>query len=72
MVKLEGDKYNLRIIPNDVKATVTIVDNNVNVTNLLSIEEGIDKNNNPIINYIYTLNNIIQTHNLVITCITHH
>ena len=68
MVKLEGHNYDLTIVPNDPTATVTLTDNNVDVTSSLGYEEGTDKYNNLVVNYTYKLTNIQATHSLVVTC----
>ena len=70
VVKLEGDSYMLRIVPNNANATVTIKDNNVDRTSLLEYEEGQDKSGNKVANYIYRLTNIMAAHNLIIICAT--
>jgi len=70
VVKLDGDSYNLTIVPNDPHATVSITDNNIDRTSLLQYEEGQDKNGNTIVNYTYNLSNISATHTLVINCVS--
>lgn len=70
MVQLPGDSYRLVIVPNNVSDTITITDNNVNVTSSLerkdiTIEkEGVQTT---VVNYIYILDNIQATHNLYVT-----
>lgn len=66
IVVLEGDNYVLNIIPDDTGATITLKDNNVNVTSSLTREDGFDKNGNLIVNYKYSLTNIQATHGLVV------
>lgn len=68
VVKLEGDSYRLVIVPNDPDATVSLVDNNVNRTNQLTLEEGQDKYGNRVVNYIYSLSNITAAHTINVTC----
>lgn len=68
MVKLEGDSYQLRIVPNDATATVTLKDNNVDRTSLLEYESTTDKYGNTVVNYTYKLTNITAAHTLVISC----
>ena len=68
VVKLDGDSYLLRIVPNDVNATVTLRDNNVDRTSLLEYEEGQDKSGNKVANYLYKLSNIGAAHTLIVTC----
>ena len=67
VVKLEGDSYLLRIVPNDASATVTLKDNNVDKTSSLEYESGTDKYGNTVVNYIYKLTNITAAHTLVVT-----
>ena len=66
-VKLPGDNYKLNIIPDNISDTVTITDNNVDVTASLIKETGTDKSGQPAVSYSYALSNIQTTHNLVIT-----
>ena len=68
VVKLDGDSYMLRIVPNDPNATVTLKDNNVDRTSLLEYESTQDKYGNTVVNYIYKLTNIIAEHTLAISC----
>lgn len=68
-VALPGDNYRLNIVPNNITDTVTITDNNINVTSNLEQETGTDKNGNPAVSYKYSLSNIQTTHTLIITCI---
>ena len=70
MVKLEGDSYQLRIVPNDANATVTLKDNNVDRTSLLEYESTTDKYGNTVVNYTYKLTNILATHTLLISCLS--
>jgi hypothetical protein len=66
-VKLAGDGYRINIVPNDVNAVVSIRDNNVDNTSLLEREDGTDKTGNPVVNYVYKLNDIRADHTLDIT-----
>lgn len=68
VVKLEGDSYMLRIVPDDANATVTLRDNNVDRTSLLEYESGTDKSGNPVANYIYNLTNITAAHTISVVC----
>lgn len=70
VVKLAGDSYMLRIVPNNANATVTLKDNNVDRTSLLEYESGTDKYGNTVVNYIYKLTNIAAAHTLTVTCAT--
>ena len=69
-IKLAGEDYKLIIVPNNNSATVTITDNNQDKTSSLVREEGQDKSGNTIVNYIYEINNITATHDLVVSCTT--
>ena len=68
VVKLDGDGYLLRIVPNDATATVTLRDNNVDRTSLLNYESTTDRYGNTIVNYTYELDNISAAHTIVVTC----
>lgn len=68
VVKLEGDSYQLRIVPDDPQATVTLLDNNVNRTSVLEYESGQDKYGNTVVNYTYKLTNITAAHTITVTC----
>lgn len=67
---MAGEDYKLIIVPNNNSATVTITDNNQDKTSSLVREEGQDKSGNTVVNYIYEINNIAATHNLVVSCST--
>lgn len=67
-VVLEGNAYQIAIIPDDYNATISLLDNNIDKTTSLQRVDGVDKNNNPIVNYIYTLTNITAAHTLSISC----
>lgn len=66
-VVLPGDNYRLNIVPNNINDTITITDNNTDVTASLVREEGVDKNNNPAVSYTYLLVNASAAHNIVVT-----
>lgn len=71
MVQLPGDYYTLVIVPDDYSYDVTVTDNNTNVTSQVQRkEEEITKDGNTytVVNYIYKLNNIQATHNIVVQC----
>lgn len=71
MVQLPGDNYSLTIVPDDYSYIVTVTDNNVDATaQVQTREEEITKDGNTytVINYIYKVNNIQATHNIVVTC----
>ena len=67
-VKLSGYDYRLVIVPNESTYTVTLSDNNTDVTSRLTREEGTDKSGGTVVNYIYELTNITATHTLVVGC----
>ena len=64
-VALSGDSYKVIAIPANVSDSVSLYDNNIDVTSSLEREDGYDKNNNPAVSYTYRLSNISATHNLV-------
>lgn len=71
MVQLAGDTYKLTIVPN-TGDTVSLTDNNVDVTSsLVRKEEIIEKEGQQItvVNYIYTLSNIQTGHTLNATSV---
>ena len=68
VVKLDGDSYMIRIVPDDPNATITLSDNNVDRTSSLEYESTQDKYGNTVVNYIYKLTNINAAHTLSITC----
>ena len=70
IVVLNGDDYHITVVPDDPDATVTMFDNGVDVTNSLEFEEGVDKNNNRIVNYVYRLTNIHAAHTLTVSCVS--
>lgn len=67
MVKLKGYSYSLTVVPDDANATVTVTDNNVDVSSSLVYEEGVDKSGNKVANYTYKISNVTAAHNLVVT-----
>lgn len=72
-VVLDGDDYKLVIVPNEINATVTLTDNNVDVTSSLErVESQTQKEGQSItyVNYVYRLSNISATHNLIINCVS--
>jgi hypothetical protein len=66
-VKLEGESYKINIVPNNITDIVTLTDNNI--TQTLTKEEGIDKNNNPIVSYNYKINSVTAAHTIIVTSI---
>lgn len=71
MVQLPGDYYTLTIVPDDYSYSVTVTDNNTDVTSQVQRkEEEVTKDGNTytVVNYIYKLNNIQATHNIFVQC----
>jgi len=68
MVVLENDSYSLTIIPDDISATVTLLDNGNDRTSYLTRLNGTNKDNEPIVNYVYNLSSINAAHNITISC----
>lgn len=64
-VVLQGDGYKVVMVPANVTDSVSLYDNNVDVTSNLEREDGYDKYNNPAVSYTYRLTNISATHTLV-------
>lgn len=68
MVKLQGDKYKLAVIPDNNSSTVVIKDNGITVSNAnITVETITDANNNTFTEYIYELNNITANHTLIVS-----
>lgn len=65
-VVLDGDSYKINIIPANVSDTITLMDNNVDVTSSLDRDQGLDKNGNPVVSYGYRLSGIHANHTLVV------
>ena len=70
MVELDGNSYVLTIVPDNVSATVTLLDNGNNRTSSLVRVDGVNKNNEPIVNYTYTIDAVTATHNITVSCDT--
>ncbi len=68
MVVLDNGSYKLVIVPDDINATVRITDNNVDRTSQLELVEGVDRQGNRIVNYIYQLSSVGAAHTLVVSC----
>lgn len=71
-VILQGDSYKLSIVPEDYNDTISIVDNNVDVTNSLEeVTSQIEKDGQTItvVNYIYRLSNVNATHTIQVTSV---
>jgi len=70
MVQLPGDSYRLTIAPKNSGDTITMTDNNVDVTNQLERKEVTTEKDGQtitVVNYIYRLSDIQATHNLVVS-----
>ena len=70
MVQLPGDSYRLTIAPKNSGDTITMTDNNVNVTSQLERKEITTEKDGQtitVVNYIYRLSDIQATHNLVVS-----
>ena len=70
MVQLPGDSYRLTIAPKNNSDTITIRDNNVDVTSQLERKEVTTEKDGQtitVVNYIYRLSDIQATHNLVVS-----
>lgn len=70
MVQLPGDSYKLTIVPKNNSESITLSDNNVDVTSQLERKEITTEKDGQtitVVNYIYRLSNIQATHNLVVS-----
>lgn len=68
MVELAGDTYKLTIVPENTGDTITVRDNNVDVTSSLERKEVVVEKSGQqvtVVNYIYTLTNVQTGHTLV-------
>lgn len=68
-VQLPGDNYNLTIVPDNPADTVTVRDNNVDVSAQLERKEVIiekDGQQVTVVNYFYLLPNVQTTHNITV------
>lgn len=73
MIQLPGDSYRLTIVPTNNGDTITITDNNVDVTSKLERKEVTTEKDGQtitVVNYIYRLSNIQETHNLVVSSVS--
>ena len=66
-VVLDQGDYKLTIIPDSIGATITVTDNNVDVTSQLITESYEDKSGNTVTNYIYNLNTVSANHTINVT-----
>ena len=70
MVQLLGDSYRLTIAPKNNSDSITLRDNNVDVTSQLERKEVTTEKDGQtitVVNYIYRLSNIQAIHNLVVS-----
>lgn len=70
MVQLPGDSYRLTIVPKNNSDSITLRDNNVDVTSQLERKEVTTEKDGQtitVVNYIYRLSDIQATHNLVVS-----
>lgn len=69
-VELEGDNYRLTIVPDDPSSSISVTDNDTNVTSQLTrVESQVEKDGATItyVNYIYALVDIRATHNIIVS-----
>lgn len=69
IVQLPGDTYRLVIVPENIGDTITVRDNNIDVTgSLVKKEETVQKEGSAVtvVNYIYTLSNIQTGHTIIV------
>lgn len=73
LVYLPGDSYQLTIVPNDYSWSVSVTDNNVNVTaSVQKIEHEMTKDGETytVVNYIYNINNVQGNHTISVSCVS--
>lgn len=64
-VKLDGQSYTIKIVPDNITDSIVLTDNNVEQT--LEREDGYDKDDNPVVSYTYKISSIHATHTIVVT-----
>lgn len=64
-VKLDGQSYTIKIVPNNISDSVILTDNNVEQT--IVREDGFDKEGNPAVSYSYKISSVRATHNIIVT-----
>ena len=64
-VKLDGQSYIIKIVPNNISDSVILTDNNVEQT--IIREDGFDKEGNPAVSYSYKISSVRATHNIIVT-----
>lgn len=73
LVYLPGDLYQLTIVPNDYSWSVSVIDNNVNVTaSVQKIEQEMTKDGETytVVNYIYNINDVQGNHTISVSCVS--
>lgn len=73
LVYLPGDNYQLTIVPNDYAWSVTVTDNNVNVTSSVQkVEQEMTKDGETytVVNYIYNITNVQANHTISASCVS--
>lgn len=70
IVKLEGENYQLTIVPDDPNASVVLFDNGIDRSTLLTQSTATDKSGNTVTIYTYDLTNINTEHTLNVVCPT--
>ena len=69
MVELPGETYKLTIVPENTGDTITVRDNNVDVTSSLERKEAIVEKSGQqvtVVNYIYHISNVQTGHTVVV------
>lgn len=73
LVYLPEDNYQLTIVPNDYAWSVTVTDNNVNVTSSVQkVEQEMTKDGETytVVNYIYNITNVQANHTISVSCVS--
>lgn len=73
LVYLPGDLYQLTIVPNDYSWSVSVTDNNVNVTSSVQkVEHEMTKDGETytVVNYIYNITNVQANHTISVSCVS--
>lgn len=66
MVQLVGDEYKLTIVPNNISDTVSVRDNNTDVTSSVERKEYVIDGED-VVNYVYKIPNITTGHNITVS-----
>ena len=73
LVYLPGDSYQLTIVPNDYAWSVSVTDNNVNVTqSVQKVEQEMTKDGETytVVNYIYNISDVQANHTISVACVS--